>query len=128
MLFFARINLTTPLRQRETHRVCLFCSAESATEAISLALHSVPRVFHLALRACETRSQCVCFAPPRAPLKPSLLHSIVFHMLLRVCETRSQCVPLAPPRAPLKPSLLHSIVFHMLSIPTLHLKTFEQLF
>ena len=31
--------------------VCLLsCSAESATEALSLALHSVPRVFHLALR------------------------------------------------------------------------------
>ena len=37
------------LRQRETHLVCLSCSAESATEAFSLALHSVPRVFHLAL-------------------------------------------------------------------------------
>ena len=82
MLVFARINLTTPLRQcethsqcvslappreplklsllhsivfhialrqRETHLVCLSCSAESATEAFSLAFHSVPRVFHLAL-------------------------------------------------------------------------------
>ena len=38
------------LRQRETHLVCLSCSAESATEALSLALHSVPRVFHLALK------------------------------------------------------------------------------
>ena len=34
------------------------------------------------LRACETRSQCVSLAPPRRPLKLSLLHSIVFHMLL----------------------------------------------
>ena len=34
------------------------------------------------LRACETRSQCVSLAPSRAPLKLSLLHSIVFHMLL----------------------------------------------
>ena len=33
------------------------------------------------LRACETRSQCVCLTPPRAPLKVSFLHSIVFHML-----------------------------------------------
>ena len=38
------------LRQSETHLVCLSCSAESATEALSLALDSVPRVFHLALR------------------------------------------------------------------------------
>ena len=28
----------------------LSCSAESATEAIFLALHNVPRVFHLALK------------------------------------------------------------------------------
>ena len=28
------------LRQRETHLVCLSCSAESATKALSLALHS----------------------------------------------------------------------------------------
>ena len=41
-------------------------------------------VFHIVLRACEIRSQCVSLAPPRAPLKPSLLHSIVFHMLLKV--------------------------------------------
>ena len=32
------------LRQSETHLVCFSCSAESATEALSLALHSVPRV------------------------------------------------------------------------------------
>ena len=31
------------------------------------------------LRACETRSQCISLAPPRAPLEPSLLHSIVSH-------------------------------------------------
>ena len=49
------------LRQCETHLVCLSCSAESATEALSLALHSVPRVFHLALRLCET---------PPSPLAP----------------------------------------------------------
>ena len=60
------------------------------------------------LRACETRFQCVSLAPLRAPLKPSLSHSIVFQML----ETRSQCVSLAPPRRPLRPSLSHSIVFH----------------
>ena len=59
MIFF--LNLTkpqflnilqyfAPLRQRETHPVCLSCSAESATEAISLALLSVPHVFHLALK------------------------------------------------------------------------------
>ena len=40
------------------------------------------------LRACETRSQCVSLAAPRAPLKPSLLHSIVFHMLLTVTNEK----------------------------------------
>ena len=48
--FYVRINKFVCLRQSETHLVCLSCSAESATEALSLALHSVPRVFHLALR------------------------------------------------------------------------------
>ena len=33
--------LSLALRQRETHLVCLSCSAESATEALFLALHSV---------------------------------------------------------------------------------------
>ena len=37
------------LRQRETHLVCLSCSAESATKALFFALHSVPRVFYFAL-------------------------------------------------------------------------------
>ena len=41
------------LRQCETHLVCLSSSAESATEAFSLALHSVPRVFHLALKVAH---------------------------------------------------------------------------
>ena len=85
-----------------------------------------------ALRWCETHSQCVSLTPPWAPLNLFLLHSIVFHIILRRCETHSRCVSLAPPRAPLKLFLLHSIVFHMLlrvgSIPTLHFKTFEQLF
>ena len=49
-------------------------------------------VFHIVLRACETRSQCVSLALPRALLKPSLLRFIVFHMLLRLCET-----PPSPP-------------------------------
>ena len=47
---------------------------------------------------------------------------------LRWCETHTQCVSLTPPRGLLKLSLLHSIVSHIISIPTLHLKTFEQLF
>ena len=38
-------------------------------------------LIHL-VRACETRSQCVSFALPKAPLKLSLSNSIVFHMLL----------------------------------------------
>ena len=42
--------LSLALRQRETYLVRLSCSAESTTEALSLALHSVARVFHLALR------------------------------------------------------------------------------
>ena len=48
------MELIELLRQRETHLVCLSCSAESATEALSLALYRVPRVFHLALsETCE---------------------------------------------------------------------------
>ena len=35
-----------------TFSVCLFHSAESATKAISLALHSRPSVWHIALRQC----------------------------------------------------------------------------
>ena len=38
-----------PVMFIERHPVCLSCSAESATEAISLALHSAPREFHLTL-------------------------------------------------------------------------------
>ena len=34
------------------------------------------------LRQCETHSQCVSLAPPREPLKLSLVHSIVFHIAL----------------------------------------------
>ena len=52
-----RINVLYPmvlaLRQRETHPVCLACSAESATEAISLALSSTERVFHIALKLLD---------------------------------------------------------------------------
>ena len=43
----------------------------------------VPNVFHSALRRCETHSQRISLAPPRTPLKLSLLHSIVFHIALR---------------------------------------------
>ena len=35
------------------------------------------------LRRCETHSQRVSLAPPRTPLKLSLLHSIVFHIALK---------------------------------------------
>ena len=45
--------LSLALRQRETHPVCLACSAESATEAISLALSSTERVFHIALKLLD---------------------------------------------------------------------------
>ena len=38
----------------------------------------------LDLRQCETHFQCVSLAPPRGPLKLSLLHSIVFHIALRM--------------------------------------------
>ena len=37
----------------------------------------------LSSRQCETRSQCVTLAPPSAPLKLSLLHSIMFHIALK---------------------------------------------
>ena len=38
------------------------------------------------LKRCETHSQFVSLAPLRAPLKLSLLHSIVFQMLLRTSK------------------------------------------
>ena len=41
-------------------------------------------VLPISLRRCETRSQSLSLAPPKAPLKLSLLHSIVFHILSRV--------------------------------------------
>ena len=40
-------------------------------------------VFHIVLRQCVTRSQCVSLAPPGALLKLSLLHS----MVERPCDT-----------------------------------------
>ena len=45
------------LRQRETHLVCLSCSDESAIKALSLslALYSIPRVFHVALTRSRRR-------------------------------------------------------------------------
>ena len=43
---------------------------------------SVTRLQNI-FRACEIRSQCVSFVPPRS-LKLSLSHSIVFHMVLRI--------------------------------------------
>ena len=42
-----------------------------------------------ALTVCETRSQCVPLAPPRAPLTLSLLHSTVLHMLLTLYKCDS---------------------------------------
>ena len=38
----------------------------------------------LDLRECETHPQCVSLAPPRGPLKLSLLHSIVFQIVLNL--------------------------------------------
>ena len=49
-----------------------------------------PSVISLALRACVTRSQCVSLALPGAPLRPSLLHSIVFHILLTSRASNSE--------------------------------------
>ena len=40
-------------------------------------------LYDVPLRRCETHSQCVSLTPPRAPLKLSLLHSIVFHIGLK---------------------------------------------
>ena len=42
------------------------------------------------LRRCETHSQCVSLAPPREPLKLSLLYSIVFHIALRGGSTHNK--------------------------------------
>ena len=44
------------------------------------------------LRQCKTLSQCVSLAPPREPLKLSLLHSVVFHIALRRGETHPACL------------------------------------
>ena len=51
-----------PFRQRETHLVCLPCSAEGVTEALSLslALHSVPRV--------SPRLKAMCHTDVEAPM------------------------------------------------------------
>ena len=49
--------------------------------------------FEIFLRRCETHSQCVSLAPPRAPLKLFLLHSIVFHMLLKCTHGMKKTVP-----------------------------------
>ena len=51
--------------------------------AASVAPMWFPIVLSLLLRQCETHSQCASLAPPREPLKLSLLHSIVFHIALR---------------------------------------------
>ena len=96
----------------ETHWECVShkhirCSAESATEAISLALHSIPHVFHLALRRCETLWSAREIAPMAVSAEQAR------HIALRQCETHSPCVSFTPPRAPLKQSLLHFIVFHI---------------
>ena len=58
-------------------KCCYFlgCKCKQSTLPLKLSLlHSI--VFHMLLRACETRSQCVSLAPLRTPLKPSLLHVI----------------------------------------------------
>ena len=38
------------------------------------------KVFHIVLRQSETHLYVFSLAPPRAPLKLSLSHSIVFHV------------------------------------------------
>ena len=53
-------------RQRSVYFNCVFLTA----------------IVKAYLRVCETRSQCVSFAPPRVLLEPSLAHFMVFHMLL----------------------------------------------
>ena len=69
-----RLKITW-VQQRQHHR-----AHKSARE----------RVLSLALRACETRSQCVSLAPPTAPLKLSLLHSTVFHITQHTYKTWPQ--------------------------------------
>ena len=47
---------------------------------------------NLPLRQCETHSLCVSLAPPREPLKLSLLHSIVFHIALNIGDVHQLAV------------------------------------
>ena len=79
------------LRRCKTHPVCLSCSAESATEAISLALSCTERLFHIALRRCET----LWSAREVASIAPSAEQARhadnVFHIALRRCETHPVC-------------------------------------
>ena len=84
-LIAARSVFHLTLRACETLR--------SAREIASVALSAererhTENVFHIVfiLRRCETHSQCVSLAPPREPLKLSLLHSIVFHIALNSTE------------------------------------------
>ena len=89
------IVLRLLLRQCETHLVCLSCSAESATDALSLALLSVPRVFHLALRACETLWSAREIDSTALSVERERHTENVFLIVLRQCETHSQRVSLA---------------------------------
>ena len=64
----------TPQRYRGVSHPCNVAS--------SYRFDMNPRHAKAILRRCKTYSQCVSLAPPRVPLKLSLLHSTVFHMLL----------------------------------------------
>ena len=78
------------------------------------------------LRACEIRSQCVSFAPPR--LKLSLSHSILFHILLRISLVLS--IFLVHPTAKILRdfnSSSPSLIFHELWLPFTKLHIFDKL-
>ena len=59
------------------------------------------------LGQCEAHPQCVSLAPPREPLKLSLLHSIVFHIALS--NKKNQFSESFEAGQPLNITLLYSI-------------------
>ena len=87
MQFSHRIHQTVPPLHEETHTLMDTNLGTKKNkwhrEVYRTNSHTVKSSSVWCLRQCETHSQCVSLAPPREPLKLSLLHSIVFHIALR---------------------------------------------
>ena len=127
MLFFARINLTTPLRRCVIIEILYIegtsgpwaCPSSRQREKMSRTDHLCP----IAHAACPARQRRMVQFIGSLTLAPAGYHGRA-HLQRRLylvpsmynismCVTRSQCVSLAPPGAPLKLSFLHSIVWHI---------------